>query len=177
MTDKKTTQPPNPSTDDRRCHPLFEPEALRRAKRVFTRRDLDLPPPTRELDPPPDEFDVPPGILAPAVKEWSGALAEEEPFPSVAQAASLLPELVGRPVPSHWDEVVHQLDWQCAEILGNWEELVLLMGHVSRQCETISDWWELRHAWRLHMGIVAAAAYRLGLRLGQDGQQRDPKGP
>jgi hypothetical protein len=173
MTDEGTTPPPHPPTDDRRCHPLFEPEALRRARRVFTRAALDLPPPSREFDPPPDEFDAPPGILTPAVKEWSGALAEEEPFPSVAQTASLLPELVGRPVPPHWEEVVHQLDWQCAEILGNWEELVLLMGHVSRQCETISDWWELRHAWRLHMGIVAAAAYRLGLRMarrGDDGE-------
>ena len=85
MSEKQATQPPNRSTDDRRCHPLFEPEALRRAKRVFTRRALDLPPPTRELDPPPDEFDAPPGILTPAVKEWSGALAEEEPFPSAAK--------------------------------------------------------------------------------------------
>ena len=166
-----TTQPPDHPTEDRPWHPLFEPEAVRRAKRVFTRDALNLPPPTRELDPPPDEFDCPPGILTPVVKEWSAALAEEEPFPSVAQVASLLPELVGRPVPPQWEEIVHQLDWQCAEILGNWEELVLLMGHVSRQVETISDWWELRHAWRLHMGIVAAAAYRIGLRLGRDGQK------
>jgi hypothetical protein len=56
-------------------------------------------------------------------------------------------------------------------------KIALLMGHINWQCETISDWWELRHAWRLHTGVVAAAAYRLGLRLGRDGQQRDPKGP
>ncbi len=61
--------------------------------------------------------------------------------------ASLLPELVGRRVPPQWEEIVHQLDWQRAEILGNWDELVLLMG------------------------IVAAAAYRIGLRLGRDGQK------
>jgi len=43
------------------------------------------------------------------------------------------------PDATHREEIVHQLDWQCAELLGNWEELVLLMGHVTRQCETISD--------------------------------------
>jgi hypothetical protein len=171
MTDGQTDQ-----TNCRPWHPLFEPEAVRRAKRIFTRTALDLPPPTRELDLPPDEFDGPPGILTPAVKAWSSVLAEEEPFPTVAQVASLLPELAGRPVPPHWEQIVHQLDWQCAEILGNWEELVLLMGHVSRQCETISDWWELRHAWRLHMGVVAAAAYRIGLRMGRDGQEAPPAG-
>jgi len=107
--------------------------------------------------------------LTPVVKEWSAALAEEETVPSVAQVASLLPELVGRPVPPHWEEIGHQLDWQCAELLGKWEELVLLMGHVSRQVETISDWWELRHAWQLHLGSVAATACRIGLRIGRDG--------
>ena len=162
MTDKVT----NPTGNRPRIRG-FEPEAIRRAKRILTRAALDLPPPTRELDSPPDDGDAPPGILTPLVKEWSAALAEEEPFPSVAQVASLLPELAGRPVPPHWEEIMHQLDWQCAELLGNWEELVLLMGHVARQVETISDWWELRHAWRLHTGIVAAAAYRIGLRMGR----------
>jgi len=150
-----------------RTYRLFEPEAIRRARRILTRDTLNLPPPTRELDPLPTDDDAPPGLLMPVAKQWSGALAEEEPFPSVAEVASLLPELVGRPVPSHWEEIMHQLDWQCAEILGNWEELVLLMGNVARQVEMISDWWELRHAWRLHMGVVAAAAYRIGLRMGR----------
>ena len=164
MTNQSTNEP----TNNRPCIQGFEPPAIRRAKRVLTRTALDLPPPSRELDPPPDEFDAPPGILTPVVKAWSGALAEEEPFPSVAEVASLLPELVGRPVPPHWEQIMHQLDWQCAEILGNWDELVLLMGHVARQVEIISDWWELRHAWRLHMGVVAAAAYRIGLRVGRE---------
>jgi hypothetical protein len=70
---------------------------------------------------------------------------------------------------------LRQMRGWCAA-LGNWEELVLLMGHVSRQCETISDWWELRHAWRLHMEVVAAAAYRIGLRVGRDGQETLPAG-
>lgn len=99
--DPLTAEPPGHPTDlwDRICN--LEPEAVRRAKQIFTRAALNLPPPTRELDPSPEDGDAPPGILTPLVKEWSGALAEEEPFPSVAQAASLLPELVGRPVPSH----------------------------------------------------------------------------
>lgn len=161
MSDERITLAHGPGFDGR------DPEAVRRAKRIFTRAGLNLPPPTRELDPEPGDGDAPPGLMTPEAREWSGALAEEEPFPSVAEVASLLPELVGRPVPEHWERIVHQLDWQCAELMGNWEELVLLMGHVSRGCETISDWWELRHAWRLHMGIVAAAAYRLGLRVGR----------
>jgi hypothetical protein len=164
-----TDESANP-TGSHLCMRGRDPEAMRRARRILTRTALNLPPPTRELDPPPDDGDAPPGILTPTVKEWSAALAEEEPFPSVAQVASLLPELAGRPVPSHWEEIMHQLDWQCAEILGNWEELVLLMGNVARQVEAISDWWELRHAWRLHTGIVAAAAYRLGLRVGREKQ-------
>lgn len=48
----------------------------------------------------------------------------------------------------------------------------LLRGHVSRQVSTTSDWSELRHAlYRVQYG-VAAAAYRLGLRTGRDGQRQ-----
>lgn len=44
--DHMTRQKTDP-TEGRSYHPLFEPEAVRRAKRVFTRAALNLPPSTR----------------------------------------------------------------------------------------------------------------------------------